>query len=636
MASTELTFQGLSMPTYSQVGYNGIGYNSLLSGAMDMGANTVALSSVSKIDLNTGKVDALNSSSLQTVPLTSIEIAIKVAHEEGLDVFLKPQIYALTSSSTGIYSNLTSNTQSITDVAKFFAGYKAYILEWATIAETYDVPLLSLGSEMLRATKPQFDSSGKDIITPYWEDIIASIREVYHGKLTYSAVVDLASPLNNEVQLIKFWDKLDYVGIDVYPVLTGSTADQFDASWLANKWVEDLAAIAHNTGKQIVFTDTGMPGVTADATPVAWYQSFMNTWTGSKQPDWLAGTFLWNHNPTTITGENDAIFDSTSAIVVASIYGGINSLHEKQTTFTGSDGNDRIELYGNAAHADMLEPVHDLSVIRAQTFSSTVTITLDGTIINGKAPTVHIYINDQDMGIRALSTVESADRDSLSHIRGTDSTFQFSVDSLDIRSIKVVMESPVLVDGQLSHIYLSDVKVANNNNVYSGNVVSVYNSSDLSLASATVMYDPETGTNKSFLLSNTMMDNGGTVLITPLSYASYATNLALLNQPGTIAQPLTVNGGAGFDTVYALGSPSQYLSITPTNGKIVLTENSDLHQNATLNAVERVAFADGSYFQDGTIYKPADIYADSDGGGGGAGVILAGVGTLGLLAFFVL
>jgi hypothetical protein len=53
------------------------------------------------------------------------------------------------------------------------------------IAQQYHVPILSLGNEMLDATQPQYSSFWVDI------DIINSVRQVYTGALTYSALLPL-------------------------------------------------------------------------------------------------------------------------------------------------------------------------------------------------------------------------------------------------------------------------------------------------------------------------------------------------------------------------------------------------------------------------------------------------------------
>ena len=400
MAGTEVIFQGVSISAYSQTGYEGNGYANLLSRAVDLGANSVGLGSVSIIDLSTGAVKEWvgEEDYNRTASSASVGEAIADAEAKGLDVFLKPQIHALNPASyryTGTeYSNLTDRNLAISDPTAFFSGYQRYISQWATLAEQYHIPLLSIGNEMLAATKPEY--------TAYWDDIIASVRVLYGGKLTYAALTDVQYPLNSEVLQIQFWDKLDYVGVDMYPDFpTGTitpTVAQLDSVWVTQGWKRDLADVAASTGKQIIFTETGSPSFVGAAnrsiytdaligkadtqtdlvTQANWYQSFMDTWAGSMKPDWLVGTFFWNNDPPEFPGLYDVtgytIFDKPAAIVVTSAFDAINFLAVSQNSFTGSAGNDRIKLYGNAGQAKSTDTVHDATVIRAQTFTPTFVI----------------------------------------------------------------------------------------------------------------------------------------------------------------------------------------------------------------------------------------------------------------------
>ncbi len=627
MAGTEVIFQGVSISAYSQNGYEGNGYANLLSRAVDLGANSIGLGSVSIIDLSTGEVREWISAEgyNRTASAASVEEAIADVEAKGLDVFLKPQIHALNPESyqyTGSdYSNLTDWNLALTDPAAFFAGYQTYILKWAKLAEQYHIPLLSIGNEMLAATKPEY--------TAYWDDIIASVRVLYGGKLTYAALTDVQYPLNSEVLQIQFWDKLDYVGVDMYPDFpTGTitpTVAQLDSVWVTQGWKRYLADVAASTGKQIVFTETGSPSFVGAAnrsiytdaligkadtqtdmvTQANWYQSFINTWTGSMKPDWLIGTFFWNNDPPEFPGLYDVtgytIFDKPAAIVVTAFFDTINSLAVAQNSFTGSAGNDRIKLYGNAGQAKRTDAVHDSTVIRAQTFTSTVTIHLNGSIINDVTPTVHFFINGIDVGTRVLSSVPSNYVDPGGIVSSDVVPFTFLVDNLVIDEIKVAIDSDVIPTSQ---VYIDHVEV-----------------NGCSLVGANVIYEPLSGTVSSYLLPDGSMPDGGSVLIDTVFYKN-----TLANTPGTVANPITVNGAGGIDRVYVLGRQDQYIISAEKSGVVTLAESSGLDQNALLSGISVIEFADGT-----TFIPPTDIYTEPSISGGIAA--LAGVGGLGLLAW---
>jgi hypothetical protein len=596
---TGLTIKGISMSTYSRAGYDGLAYTTLLANALDSGANSVELSSVSVIDLDTGEVkewikstDGYN----MTASFDSVEHAIIEAQDLGLSVFLKPQINASNPSLSfytgNEYSNLTDVNAVISDPAAFFAGYKAYILNWAMLAEKYNVPLLSIGNEMLSATKAEY--------TSYWTDIIASVREVYSGKLTYSAFTELLYLPNDEANNIQFWDKLDYVGVDVYPDFPTGTATptvaQLDAEWTSQGWMHYLETLAEKTGKELLFTETGAGSYAGaanrstytdaligepdtqrdDVTQANWYQSFIKTWGGTERPEWLAGIFFWNNDPEA-TGlhytNGYAIHEKAAGIIVTSFFDGTNYLSAAQNSFAGSSSNDNIALYGTAGSVNTDCPVYDPLVTRANTFTSSVTIYLNGSIINGEAPTVHFYINGTDMGSQELSHIPSSWIDPTGLVSSDLVPFSFQVDSLVIDEIKVAIESPVVANTQ---VYIDAITI-----------------NGVSLALSNVSYYPLSGSEESYQLPYGALKNGGYVLIDPSPYTG-----TLANQPGAEANPITVEGGGGFDTVYVLGAPHSY-SISSDSAGVTSLDSHGLFQNAELTNIAAIEFADGSQLAGG-------------------------------------
>ena len=300
-----------------------------------------------------------------------------------MNVFLRPQIQSYNpglSQYTGSdYSNLTDAAQVISNPAAFFAGYKAYVMQLATLAQQHNVQLLSIGNEMLSATKPIPE------YIDHWKDIIASIRTVYTGKLTYSALTDVLYPSQDEVSQITFWDRLDYVGVDIYPRFptTGNeipSVAQLDAQWTTQGWKTYLENIANKYNKPIIFTESGVasyvgatnrtpPNTDAkigdasaqsdNKTQANWYQSFFNTWSGNNKPSWLVGSFFWNNDPQ-VSGSyattGYSIYEKPAGIIVTSELGGVNYLSANQTDFTGSINNDIIALYGNVSTPEYSVP----------------------------------------------------------------------------------------------------------------------------------------------------------------------------------------------------------------------------------------------------------------------------------------
>ena len=76
-----------------------------------------------------------------------------------------------------------------------------------------------------------------------WRTLIAGVRRIYHGPLTYSAAQ------GPEFESIRFWDALDYIGLDEYYPLP----DTLSAKAIASK----IGAIARKYGRPVLLTEAG-------------------------------------------------------------------------------------------------------------------------------------------------------------------------------------------------------------------------------------------------------------------------------------------------------------------------------------------------------------------------------------------
>lgn len=160
------------------------------------------------------------------------------ARERGLTVLLKPHI--------GYWGSRFSWRGAIafedpTDTARFFAGYKDFIVHQARLAEKGGAAWLSIGCE----TKALIGEESA------WRAIIKDVREVYSGKLTYAANWD-------SYRRVPFWDALDAIGIQAYFPLTDKVNPDraaLEAGW-AKLW-PTLDAFAKTTGKPLLFTELG-------------------------------------------------------------------------------------------------------------------------------------------------------------------------------------------------------------------------------------------------------------------------------------------------------------------------------------------------------------------------------------------
>jgi hypothetical protein len=152
----------------------------------------------------------------------------------------------------------TFRAGEVKDLAKWdqwWEDYTNYIVHYAKIAEEKDVPLLCLGCEM--NSTEEFE--GK------WRNLIAKVRDVYHGQITY----DLNH--GNE-DTIKWLDALDVISISAYHAIPHADGRPLESATEATTPLAEikaameqnrahLAAVSAKWNKPILFIEAGVTPV---------------------------------------------------------------------------------------------------------------------------------------------------------------------------------------------------------------------------------------------------------------------------------------------------------------------------------------------------------------------------------------
>ena len=254
--------------------------------------------------------------------------AILLAKEAGLEIFIKPHIVLdkrASSKSTSSQDKTKGaswrgdfKAQNETDWNTWEESYETYILKLAQLAETHQVELFSIGTEMREFVieRPEF-----------WSALINKVRAIYSGKITYCANWD-------EYDKVQFWGQLDYLGIDAYfPVNQSETPS---VKKTIKKWKpikKKLKNLSRLHNKKILLTEYGYRNVSFsghqpwihddglsernDRAQVNLYEAFFRTFWNE---DWVAGGFSWNWQHQVISDTDFTIQNKPALAIVRRWY----------------------------------------------------------------------------------------------------------------------------------------------------------------------------------------------------------------------------------------------------------------------------------------------------------------------------
>lgn len=252
-----------------------------------MGANWVAVVvTCYQKNADSTKIQCLTES--QTPTDEDLTHVIQFAHDQGLKVMLKPHVNILRNHNT--WRGNIGFGEDEDAWQTWFDSYSDFILHYARLAREEQVDYFVVGTE-LGGTSQRSDQ---------WQEIIAAVREVYEGPITYAANWD-------EVFQIDWWDELDAIGVDAYFPLTEQTDPSVDE--LKKAWepiVFHLGQFSQLWERPIIITEIGYRSIAgtnqrayaATKNPqislqeqANCYQAFFEAF---KDQEWWAGVFWWN------------------------------------------------------------------------------------------------------------------------------------------------------------------------------------------------------------------------------------------------------------------------------------------------------------------------------------------------------
>jgi len=232
---------------------------------------------------------------------TDLLAEIDSAHVRGIHVMLKPQIWSHDFWNGGEWHG-TIHQNSPAEHERWWRCYRAFVLHYAGVAERGRADLYCIGTELVM------------ISTAYpeeWRALIADVRNVYRGKLTYAAHWD------REWDSVAFWDDLDFIGINAYfplDVPSGADLGQLVAAWKPH--LERIERFVGSHPRPVLFTEVGYRPVKetfrepwrysgGEPDPGAQALAYEALFRALQGRSWFAGIYLWK----TFTDPTRAMYD---------------------------------------------------------------------------------------------------------------------------------------------------------------------------------------------------------------------------------------------------------------------------------------------------------------------------------------
>lgn len=205
---------------------------------------------------------------------------------KGIKTMLKPQLWIRHGEFTGHIKMLTEE-----DWLAFDKSYSDFILTYARLAQEEKIELFAIGTELASYVAARPES---------WKKLIAEVRKVYKGKITYAENWDTYDKFPH-------WALLDFIGIDAYFPLSEEKTPT--VAHLLEKWEPiktQIKQLSVETKKPVLFTEYGYRSIDFTA---------LRPWDSSRElnalnfeaqqhaleaihtafwnEDWFAGGFLW-------------------------------------------------------------------------------------------------------------------------------------------------------------------------------------------------------------------------------------------------------------------------------------------------------------------------------------------------------
>ncbi len=250
-------------------------FEKLTDDIADLGADTVLISTAGYQENSSAA--AIFIDQRKTLSAGQWDQLLQHARKRGLRVVLMP-IVLLTNPRT------STEWRGVIQPPRWdewWGSYDEYIMHYAKIAARNHVDIFIIGSELI-STENQPEM---------WDDLIAKVRSVYHGKISYSSNWD-------HYEKVPLWKKMDLVCMTTYYKLSDDENPpqaELDEAWKPIR--SDVLAWQKKIGKPILFTEVGWPSQDGcSIEPWNYYRKDVATRTGMVEQARCYKSFIHNWN----------------------------------------------------------------------------------------------------------------------------------------------------------------------------------------------------------------------------------------------------------------------------------------------------------------------------------------------------
>ncbi len=220
------------------VGYGSPAYDRTLGESRAMGATWVAVTPFGRVaDLGGSGIDpAFEAPFAQN--RADVARAVEMAHARGLHVMLVPHLWVESGEWRALIDPGTDEGW-----ARWADSYGRFVRGWAELAEATHVEMLSVGVELRSWVTTER--------APSFARVLADVRRVYHGLVTYSANWD-------DVDRTVVLGDLDVIGINAfYPLADEAGASEAKLAEGGARVRSRVHALAEAWHKPVLFTEIG-------------------------------------------------------------------------------------------------------------------------------------------------------------------------------------------------------------------------------------------------------------------------------------------------------------------------------------------------------------------------------------------